>query len=114
MTDRELLERAAKAAGYTKYHHAGTREHLWMDEGIVVGLVSRWNPLYDDGDSRKLEVKLKIGLDQNPNSVVADARGKGYRRVELIEIEAERATATRRVIVLLAADMAEEGEHVSE
>jgi hypothetical protein len=45
-TDRELLELAAKAAGFREY-----------DEHYVP-----WNPLVDDGDALRLAVKLKINL----------------------------------------------------
>jgi hypothetical protein len=41
MTDRELLELAAKAAG----------------NGFVIGY---WNPLADDGDALRLAVKLNL------------------------------------------------------
>jgi hypothetical protein len=43
MTDRELLELAAKAAG----------------GGFVIGY---WNPLTNDGDALRLAVKLGIGF----------------------------------------------------
>ena len=59
MTDRELLEMAAKAAGleYTK-----TEDH---DRLLVRGddkLRRPWNPLEDDGDALRLAAKLKIGM----------------------------------------------------
>ena len=48
MTDRELLELAAKAAGYT-------------NEVIQTVLESgHWNPLTDDGDALRLAVKLGL------------------------------------------------------
>lgn len=47
MTDRELLELAAKAAGY------GVE---WDDVDCP------WNPANDDGDSRRLQVALSIDL----------------------------------------------------
>lgn len=56
MTDRELLEMAAKAAGID-----------WVDDtsvgharGLRLKTGSFWNPLTDDGDALRLAVKLKL------------------------------------------------------
>ena len=60
-TDRELLELAAKAAGYkVSQHHQSARDaaidpataSLWID-GVSTG----WNPLKDDGDALRLAVR---------------------------------------------------------
>ncbi len=54
MTDRELLELAAKAAeGAPKNCTLSLSE--WID-------ISEWNPLTDDGDALRLAVKLRIGV----------------------------------------------------
>lgn len=62
-TDRELLEKAAKAAGY----------ELWW--GITDAMIrclepehpdkthNLWNPLTDDGDALRLAVRLKLRID---------------------------------------------------
>ena len=52
MTDRELLERAAKAAGYEYAKHGGYI--------VVDGIPGNWNPLTDDGDALRLAVKLYL------------------------------------------------------
>jgi hypothetical protein len=60
ITDRELLELAAKAAGYVTK----------VESGIVFVRRYRipkidwkeWNPLDDDGDALRLAVKLEINL----------------------------------------------------
>ena len=60
MTDRELLENAAKAAGieYTISKH-GT----FLIAPFENPLAKRcWNPLTDDGDALRLAVKLRIDL----------------------------------------------------
>lgn len=73
MTDRELLELAAKAAGYKKYysHYLGRDSFVTYEEAYycdvkkcqVVGeKTMNWNPLTDDGDSRRLQVALAIDL----------------------------------------------------
>lgn len=53
MTDRELLELAAKAAGEI------TEE--WTDnDAYFSGVLSRWNPLANNGDAFRLGVKLSL------------------------------------------------------
>ena len=65
MSDREMLELAAKAAGiFCKgWCLPGARSDGWHgmytgsdDDGTYV----RWNPLTDDGDALRLAVKLNI------------------------------------------------------
>ena len=52
MTDRELLEFAAKAAGITlRYNYLGTQNAN-----------DPWLPLTDDGDALRLAVKLRIPI----------------------------------------------------
>lgn len=56
MNDRELLELAAKAAGYNAY--------FWSDKCALMCQEGRplWNPLTDDGDALRLASKLKIKI----------------------------------------------------
>ncbi len=56
MTDRELLELAAKAAGHEV-------RVVLANGDIDIGLQhAAWNPLTDDGDALRLAVKLRIEL----------------------------------------------------
>lgn len=51
-TDKELLELAAKAAGFKlKYNWLGNLDAR-----------QNWNPLIDDGDALRLAVKLKVDV----------------------------------------------------
>ena len=56
MTDRELLEMAAKAAGAE-----------WLSDRWVAlrddGVWHTWDPLEDDGDALRLAVKLNLLID---------------------------------------------------
>lgn len=63
MTDRELLERAARAAGIAgSYMEWGPPNHQ-PGSGIVEKVGYRpWNPLTDDGDALRLAVKLKLSV----------------------------------------------------
>ena len=57
MTDRELLERAAKACG--------------LEEAKMRIEFNQWNPLTDDGDALRLAVKMEIRIDWGAFDVVA-------------------------------------------
>ena len=56
---RRLLELAAKAAGHGEIEYAN-----WCEDDSRHGEPtindSVWNPYHDDGDSRRLEVKLRL------------------------------------------------------
>ena len=66
MSDRELLELAAKAAGvdipkpnpwFSYYEKQG---FMWMNmDGSRAE--KTWNPIHDDGDALRLAVKLGMG-----------------------------------------------------
>ena len=59
MTDRELLELVAEVIGGSYWHDAGTfSDYLVIEQDKPV----KWNPLTDDGDSRRLQVALSIDL----------------------------------------------------
>lgn len=53
MSDRELLELAAKAAGEVAGDWIGNPHYM-------NGVLMRWNPLTDDGDALRLAVKLGL------------------------------------------------------
>lgn len=58
MTDKELLELAAKAAGINVVCFDTERNALKINGGSP----SRWNPLTDDGDALRLAVKLGLSI----------------------------------------------------
>jgi len=99
MTDRELLEAAAEAAGIAIEWDG--------DLPIPFGSAIAWNPLTDDGDALRLAVKLGIDL-QFANRATWIARETGPRAVRL-DHEPHRddpCAATRRAIVRAAAAIA--------
>ena len=119
MTDRELLELAAKAAGV--FEQGEWFDNWYVDENGV-DKVSRqsfvvgnreWNPLTDDGDALRLAVKLKIHHRQYSNQV--QIRGcwcrDGYIEASCKDIEEREPigndpyAATRRAIVRAAAEI---------
>ena len=104
MTDKELLELAAKSAG------VGYADK----EGKFVPFVPEtWNPLTDDGDALRLAVKLNLDIWQT-------AARSGFNSVEAISNDHETTdfmvwateergndpyAATRRAIVRAAAEI---------
>ena len=102
MTDRELLELAAKAAGQDlKYDTFGQSENADR-------VYCYWNPLTDDGDALRLAVKLNLGVmstDQVKQTTVWE-----YCKPKLNEVREQHNSdpyaATRRAIVRAAAELA--------
>ena len=84
MTDRELLELAAKAAGMPT-HTDGV--------GFVMAHHPSWNPLTDDGDALRLAVKLYVGGDME--MIWHNARRLRAERPELDEVAAIRHAIVR-------------------
>lgn len=102
MTDRELLELAAKAAGVD---HCG-----WWTTMNALALANHagaaWNPLTDDGDALRLAVQCRIDVwFLGLGCVKARADGGLIETVVVHEGDSQHA-ATRRAITRAAAAMA--------
>jgi hypothetical protein len=117
MTDRELLEAAAKAAGYADAQFRniegwggvryGRKETMWSQTLFEEDGSGYWNPLVDDGDALRLAVKLGIEIGNYHQydralAFIGSQRGSG----EYWEVGDDPAAATRRAIVRAAAAMA--------
>jgi hypothetical protein len=116
MTDRELLELAAKAAGlgtlvWGDKYKLGDDEidctdmpyvrSGQPDEGDVF-----WNPLTDDGDALRLAVKLGLLVDVWLQQKVCIASNQGEDPVDArVEFGADPYAATRRAITRAAAEI---------
>jgi hypothetical protein len=110
MTDRKLLELAAKAAGI-----AATFDDE-LGDMFVYGdrspeMSRYWNPLTDDGDALRLAVKLSIDIEHQCPGVEAyrsfyheDYKGGG-QKVYGEEDDDDPCAATRRAIVRCAAEL---------
>ena len=100
MTEREMLEFAAKAAGITGYRYSsslGCMAHWNESDGGWFDACCLWNPITDDGDALRLAVKLNILWDVNVHYT---------KFLDLSETNA--MSATRRAIVRSAAEI---GKH---
>ena len=108
MTDRELLELAAKAAGYDYEctSHTGRPENDQHQIRDWFGMLVDWNPLEDDGDALRLAVKLRFGVFID--GYVAVARTEIARNIGAQEpLSQDDYAATRRAIVRAAAELGE-------
>ena len=96
MTDKELLELAAKAAGYTLEDRYTKQDEYWpwCEEVDCI-----WNPLADDGDALRLAVKLGIHI----TSSVTDAWASALTVTAIEPMRDDPYAATRRAIVRAAA-----------
>ena len=118
-SDRELLEWAAKAAGYTT-NHPWNAERLTMNppvDALVVqdanGLVhTAWNPLDDSGAAMNLAVDLDLAIVPYPiynkqkHSVLVQKKNLDESRFEKMELHGDDPrAATRRAIVRAAAEI---------
>jgi len=117
MTDRELLELAAKAAGL--------RSHTFCEfwEGMAAYTLqdgwhgATWNPLTDDGDAFRLAVKLHMRVDAydfqveamdgcEPFKIGRETFTNNFVCIEPLGPDDDRCAATRRAIVRAAARLA--------
>ena len=100
MTDKELLELAAKAAGYAICLDGDRQPYI---KGVY------WNPLTDDGDALRLAVKLNIDLlfDNDPDGpiVYTDVSWEPSIPFMIEVLGKDPYAATRRAIVRVAAEI---------
>ena len=99
MIDRELLELAAKAAGFLAPLDYDNNAGLLFKNGD-----GYWNPLTDDGDALRLAVKLRIDLLHAFDTRTAMAENTSGYAAE----GPDPYAATRRAIVRAAAEIGRE------
>ena len=102
MTDREMLELAAKAAGIVAQWDCPDRGMMTLTPSGVDTMT--WNPLTDDGDALRLAVRLSI----RPNC--AERASADYwlgceLNTVIEELNGDPYAATRRAIVRAAAEI---------
>lgn len=106
MTDRELLEFAAKAAGingnYVERSPVDGCHALSFGIGSMQQIVHLWNPLTDDGDALRLVVKLGIktrpytglkndyatAFSENTSRITVNHNGNPYAAIRLAIVRA--------------------------
>ena len=104
MTDRELLELAAKAAGVDLGSWCKELDAFWKGGRGE----STWNPLTDYGDALRLAMKLRLCVKFDFDRVVVTALDRPVGTTEFL-YEKPKSTyplaATRRAIVRAAAEI---------
>ena len=115
MTDREMLELAAKAYGFgdpegnfiwteSEYPRGSkTNGALWNYMGWC-DTAQLWNPLTDDGDALRLAVKLHMQVSVTTESCRAETLPCLGVRVN----DSDENLATRRAVVMAAAAVGRE------
>jgi hypothetical protein len=92
-TDRELLELAARAAGYSLKWGKD-----WHDKGAPLVDDKLWNPLTDDGDAQRLAMHLGMRVS------LREAHADGGE-IRICDNSDDWMCATRRAIVKAAAEI---------
>ena len=120
MTDRELLELAAKAMSYELIFDDNDPQIAFETESF--GWTVRWNPLTNDGDALRMAVKLGVDLQNmvlpTGNSRPTNSEGRGvafpvngsYERIVEWYTDEDAVAATRRAITRAAAAIQEARE----
>lgn len=123
MTDKELLELAAKAAGieseWREITHSRVAEFKLMKHTKTEGFWSAgkwWNPLTDDGDALRLAVKLKLNIQLEYSPTYHYADNDDYECLEYLngcctkgcDCNDDPYAATRRAIVRASAAIGEQ------
>lgn len=103
-TDRELLEMAAKAAGYdARWHPDDPFAIRSMHIGPSWGA---WDPLTDDGDALRLAAKLMMSVEISEHEASTYAYAGPVDRKHAMELwRDDPYSATRRAIVRAAAEI---------
>ena len=102
MTDREMLEMAAKAAGID------ISRMTYMEDNYFYGNHIKWAPLTDDGDALRLAVKLDFRIDVDKDrawAAVMTPRHLGIDSILETNENGDPYAATRRAIVRAAAEI---------
>ncbi|BBT41029.1 hypothetical protein [Pseudomonas putida] len=121
MTDQQLLELAAKAAGieggWGPVFNIGNDEvdvsDIWFLDSPETGSI--WDPLTDDGDALRLLCKLQLSLNSNSATVGVGGYTPGWDHVFAQEqiVDGDAQSAHRRAIVRAAAEIGNsmQGKH---
>lgn len=110
MTDREMLELAAKAYADDSVVASpfGFVRVIGFNEELQCDVMVAWSPLTDDGDAFRLAVAIKMDISAN-NDFAQACCVIGHRCIyEEIECNGDALAATRRAITSAAAEIGKE------
>ncbi len=121
MTDREMLELAAKAVewqlcGYSWIgeneddDECETFEAAFVKHNPEQELATMWNPLTDDGDALRLAVTLLINVEPYEDYIFVESYSGPFANEFIKQNKGCRFLAARRAIVRVAAQIGKEME----
>ena len=99
MTDREMLELAAKAARIDVLWHQAWNQFVFKTT------YQKWNPLTDDGDALRLAVTLYFTVQVDEEDAKTYVVSDGGLCVAIESHTADPLAATRLAIVRAAAEI---------
>jgi hypothetical protein len=103
MTDRELLEMAARAAGI---NWRDWTPQMFLGEAELRDWPYDWNPLTDDGDALRLAVQLRLNIDFTVYDWLVVAKNEASTAYGESTIDGnDPYAAARRAIVRAAAEI---------
>ena len=111
MTDREMLELAAKAGGISGYRYSenfSCMAHWNESDGGWFDACGLWSSLRDDGDAFRLAARLNMDIEINEFFVIVYCPSElDCIRIEL-EIKEEKMKTARLAITIAAAKAGKE------
>lgn len=113
MNDSELLELAAKAAGYELQDHTVSGDGLWIygdgkSRGDDGRSISFWSPLEDDGDALRLAASLRLEIIPGKHAgdgCIVNSRSHEIPGITVFRDSKDMAEQMRRAIVMAAAEI---------
>ena len=96
MTDKELIEAAARAMGYTGY---------WMEDKFHLNGPRTWNPLTSDADCARMEVELEIDVSWLPRHKAVNCGNIDFNVGKTELYDTDKAAARRRASTRVAAEI---------
>jgi hypothetical protein len=104
-TDKELLELAAKAAGYDETRTC-IDDWFWVLNNTNDW--TPWNPLTDDGDAFRLMVNLEIAINPYAGKVVTWVEANRMATHKTWDKDEDATKIVRLAIVIAAAEIGKE------
>jgi len=102
MTDKELLEFAAKAAGIELGDWSSAEDGFIRYHFITRHI---WNPLNDDGDEMRLETALSMEVDWHPGLILIGLRSFTMCAEFFNKHDGDKHSARRKAGVRAAAEI---------
>ena len=105
---KTMMELAAKAAGYDVTYEPGCLTFFRRDvQGRPI-----WNPLGDDGDSRRLQITLRLSLVANDHAMVCMHLQSGRSWAGRYDEHPSAEAAARMAVLRAASELRPENRQI--